>query len=148
MSLQIYDARERRLVRAADGVLSTFAALRAPLRRRRALRSSPQRILLLRLERIGDLLMAIPAIADVRSLARDAEIDLVVGEWNRALAEAIPGVTRLESLDAEWLARGASGAGLPALLRHARGWRKRRYDLAINFEPDIRSNLLVAASGA
>ena len=28
------------------------------------------------------------------------------------------------------------------------GWRQRGYDLAINFEPDIRSNLLLAASGA
>lgn len=34
------------------------------------------------------------------------------------------------------------------LLAHARRWRERQYDLAINFEPDIRSNLLLAASGA
>ena len=32
--------------------------------------------------------------------------------------------------------------------RGARSWRARHYDLAINFEPDIRSNLLLAASGA
>jgi ADP-heptose:LPS heptosyltransferase len=148
MPLQIYDARERRLVRAADGVLSTVAWLRAPFRRRRGPSQSPRRILLLRLERIGDLLMALPAIADVRSLAPDSEIDLVVGHWNAALAEAIPAVTRVESLDAGWLARDAGGADMPALLRRARGWRPRHYDLAINFEPDIRSNLLLAAAGA
>jgi len=148
MPLQIYDARERRLVRAADGVLSAVAALRAPLRGRRALRDSPRRILLLRLERIGDLLMALPAIADVRAFAPDAEIDLVVGSWNAALAESISAVTRIEPLDAGWLARDPGGAGMPALLRHARTWRARRYDLAVNFEPDIRSNLLLAAAGA
>jgi ADP-heptose:LPS heptosyltransferase len=30
----------------------------------------------------------------------------------------------------------------------ARQWKVRRYDLAINFEPDIRSNILLALSGA
>ena len=37
---------------------------------------------------------------------------------------------------------------MPALLRTAWHWRARRYDLAINFEPDIRSNLVAAAAGA
>jgi ADP-heptose:LPS heptosyltransferase len=37
---------------------------------------------------------------------------------------------------------------MPALLRTAWSWRARRYDLAINFEPDIRSNLIAAAAGA
>ena len=40
---------------------------RRPFRRRRR-PAAPQRILLLRLERIGDLLMALPAIAEVRAL--------------------------------------------------------------------------------
>ena len=69
----------------------------------------PQRILLLRLERIGDLLMTLPALADVRALAPDAEIDLVVGSWNADLARAIDPVTRVESLDAAWLARERPG---------------------------------------
>jgi ADP-heptose:LPS heptosyltransferase len=146
-ALQIADPRERRLVSAADRLLQLAWAPRAwwrgdvpPV--------APKRILLLRLERIGDLLMVLPAIADLRALAPDATIDLVVGGWNRSLAETIPGVTRVETLDAEWLARGPSGIGMPGLIRHARRWRDRHYDLAINFEPDIRTNLLLAASGA
>ena len=103
---------------------------------------------MLRLERIGDLVMALPAIRDVRALAPAAEIDLVVGSWNAALAGAAPWVTRVLTLDAEWLSRDGTGLRLPALLREARSWRSRKYDLAINFEPDIRSNLLVAAAGA
>jgi ADP-heptose:LPS heptosyltransferase len=54
----------------------------------------------------------------------------------------------VHTLDAAWLARGRGGLGLPSLLRAARQWRRAEYDLAINFEPDIRSNLLVAGSGA
>jgi ADP-heptose:LPS heptosyltransferase len=145
--LQIYDRRERALVTTADRALALGAAAARPFRRRRA-PVAPRRILLLRLERIGDLLMALPAIADVRSFAPDAAIDLVVGSWNAELAQAIDRVTRVETLDAAWLGREGEGLGLAALIRAARRWRIARYDLAINFEPDIRSNLLAASSGA
>ena len=147
MPLQIYDPRERALVRAADAMLGTAAALAKPFRRR-AQAASPGRILLLRLERIGDLLMALPGIAAVRHFAPHADIDLVVGSWNAELARAIPSVTRVIPLDAAWLMREGEGLGLPALLRTAATWRSRHYDLAINFEPDVRSNLLLAVSGA
>jgi ADP-heptose:LPS heptosyltransferase len=147
MSLQIYDPRERRLVAAADRAISILSAVRS-IWRRGAPDVAPRRILLLRLERIGDLLMALPGISDVRELAPNAEIDLIVGSWNAALARTISAVTRVEALDASWLARGFAGQTLTALLGQALTWRHRRYDLAINFEPDIRSNLLLAASGA
>jgi ADP-heptose:LPS heptosyltransferase len=145
--LHIYDRRERALVAAADRVLALGAAVAQPFRRRRA-PIAPRRILLLRLERIGDLLMVLPAIADVRALAPDAEIDLVVGSWNADLARSIDPVRRVQSLDAAWLAREGQGLSLLSLVRAARRWHGVRYDLAINFEPDVRSNLLLAASGA
>ena len=158
--LQIYDPRERVLVGLADAGLTVAAAVArlAPGRRRAAARAAraaradgrqwPRRILLLRLERIGDLLMSAPAIAAVRQFAPDAEIDLVVGSWNTSIARLIPGIDRVETLDASWLSRGSGGGGMRALMAQARGWRARGYDLAINFEGDIRSHLLVALSGA
>jgi ADP-heptose:LPS heptosyltransferase len=100
------------------------------------------------MERIGDLVMALEAIRDVRAHAPAAQIDLVVGRWNVPLAESIPSVDRVEALDARWLSRDATGLSLPALVRAARGWRSAHYDLAINFEPDIRSNVLIASAGA
>lgn len=145
--LQIHDRRERALVSAADAVLAVGAAIARPFRRREK-PTAPRRLLLLRLERIGDLLMALPGIAAVRAAAPDAVIDLVVGSWNEELARAIPSVNRVETLDARWLAREGVGLDLPALLRRASRWRSAGYDLAINFEPDVRSNLLIAAAGA
>lgn len=145
--LQISDARERLLVRAADVALGAAAAVARPFIRQPGA-GEPRRILLLRLERIGDLVMALPAIRDVRTLAPSARIDLVVGSWNASLARAVPSVDHVETLDAKWLAREREGLSLPTLLRTARTWRSRAYDLAINFEPDIRSNLLMSAVGA
>jgi ADP-heptose:LPS heptosyltransferase len=116
--------------------------------RRRAPAADVRRVLLLRLERIGDLLMVIDAIRDARAAWPNADIDLIVGSWNEGLARLIPEVTRVEVLDVPWLARDAAGASWPALIRRARAWRGRKYDVAINFEPDVRSNFLLFLSGA
>lgn len=145
--LQIYDPRERRLVALADRALAVGAGL-ARLWPRRAANVPPRRILLLRLERIGDLLMSAAAIEAVRAHAPAATIDLVVGSWNRAIAERIRGIDRVETLDAPWLARGAASAGLGRLISAAWSWRARDYDLAINFEGDVRSHALIAIGGA
>src|SRR5262245_46719915 len=122
--LEIYDPRERWLIGAADLGLG---ALRAPFRLlpRRALQP-PRRILLLRLERIGDLLMSLGAIAAVRRLAPEAEIDLVVGRWNGEIAHLLPSVNQVEILDAPWLARGEAGSDYATLRRVAHAWRHRR----------------------
>lgn len=141
--LQIYAPRERTLVGLADAVL-------APLRwfQRPSPAAAPARILLLRLERIGDLLMTHEAITRSRQLWPAAEIDLAVGSWNARLARLMPDVSRVDVLDVPWLAREGTGLSWPALIAHARQWRGRNYDLVINFEPDIRSNFLAWHSGA
>lgn len=145
--LQIYEARERALVGLADLALG---AVTWPWRigGRGTGMAPPARVLVLRLERIGDLLMVADALAALRAALPAAHIDLVVGSWNAALAGALGVVDVVESLDAPWLARGAVGATWPAMIARARSWRRRGYDLAINLEPDIRSNLLIGLSGA
>jgi ADP-heptose:LPS heptosyltransferase len=145
--LQIPYPQERLLVGLADAGLRTAKRLGWP-REPREPHAFPERILLLRLERIGDLLMVIDAIKSIRSLGPRAQIDLVVGSWNRALAVLIPGIDSVETLDVPWMARETAGTGWRALVQRAREWRRRDYDLAINFEPDIRSNLLLALSDA
>jgi lipopolysaccharide heptosyltransferase II len=145
--LQLNDRRERWLVGLADVALATVA----PFMGRRGRTRRPDgraAILLLRLERVGDLLMTVDAIAAVRALAPDAAIDLVVGGWNEPIARLIPGVDHVETLSAPWLARGADCQSYAAMAGHAWAWRSRRYDLALNFEGDIRSNVLLGLSGA
>jgi heptosyltransferase-2/heptosyltransferase-3 len=143
--LNIYDRRERALVALAD-ILLLPAAMRRALRRRTP--DAPSRILCFRLERIGDLLMTLPALAELRALAPAASIDLVVGSWNREIASAIPGIDRVDTLDAAWLAREGAGVSSFGVALQAARWRSRHYDLAINFEPDIRTNIAIAAAGA
>jgi len=136
------------MVGLADAGLDALRVLGWPKRSDLAGPALPRRILLLRLERVGDLIMVLDAIAMVRAMAPNAAIDLVVGSWNRALADLVPAVSSIETLDVPWLAREGSGLSWPALVGRTKRWRDRQYDLAINFEPDIRSNLLLALSGA
>ena len=145
MALRIYDPGERALVAAADALLWPVAHARR-LRRRGA--TSIRRVLCLRLERIGDLLMTLPALAELRAALPEARIDLAVGSWNRQIAAAIPGIDAVDTVDPAWLARGHAGLNAVALARHAARWRVRGYDLAINFEPDVRTNVALAAAGA
>jgi ADP-heptose:LPS heptosyltransferase len=143
--LQIYEPRERLLVGLADLAIAPLGWLG---RLRRSSAARVRRVLLLRLERIGDLLMVLEAIRDARAAWPDAEIDLAVGSWNVSIAKLIPEINHLEVADAPWLARADSRASHVALITRARAWRRRRYDVVINFEPDIRSNLLAWISGA
>ena len=144
--LDIPNRRERWLVGAADLALGA-ATLPARIVRRRS-SDAPERILLLRLERIGDLLMSLGAIAAVRQLAPAAEIDLAVGSWNEPIARLLPGIHALDVVDAPWLARGGAGLSRRDLAARAWVWRRRGYDLCINFEGDIRSHGLAWLSGA
>ncbi|HET9368930.1 MAG TPA: glycosyltransferase family 9 protein [Vicinamibacterales bacterium] len=133
------------MVRAADAALAPIGWFG---RLRRSERDPIRRVLLLRLERIGDLLMVLDAIAEARAAWPEAEIDLAVGSWNEPLARLIGGVSRVEVADVPWLAREGTGLSWPSLVGRARDWRRRRYDLVLNFEPDIRSNLLAWLTGA
>jgi lipopolysaccharide heptosyltransferase II len=141
--LQIYAPRERLMVGVADMLL-------APLgwRRRRRPATPPDRVLLMRVERIGDLLMVMDAIAAARAAWPEAQIDLAVGSWNAPLAALIPGIDNIDHIDVPWLAREGTGLSWRGLLDHAKVWRDRHYDLVINFEPDIRTNLLAWRTGA
>ena len=145
--LQIANPRERAAVAAADAVLRLAVSVRT--RRSRPPAGEVRRILVLRLERIGDLLMSLPALHALRERAPQAKIDLVVGSWNERLARLIPHVTTVRTLDAPWLAREGEGLQFGALVRRAtEDWAPRNYDVAINFEGDVRSHFLMNRSRA
>ncbi len=144
--LQIDDRRERLLVGCMDLFLKPLGDIGGW--RRAAVADQPRRVLLLRLERIGDLLMTLDALGAARRRLPDAELHLVVGSWNADLARLIPAVDHVETLDVPWLSRENAPSTPGFVVAQTARWRRQAFDLAINFEPDVRSNALVAASGA
>ncbi len=144
---RIYDPRERWALKAFD----IFLRAAAPLLRLAPRASAPtttaswRRILVLRLDRLGDLVLTLPALAELRHLAPEAEIELAVGSWNEELARGLPFVDRIRVVDAPWAAWDKE-AGWAAAARVMRA--RTAPDLAIDFQGDIRVNLLMALSRA
>ena len=103
---------------------------------------------MLRLDRIGDVLMSLPAIAALRAAAPQARLRLAVGGWSESIARGFP-VDEVLVWSAPWVGRPAEGAeGWGALLRKARGLREDRLDLALDLQGDLRASLLLWATRA
>ena len=149
---RIYEPRERALVGALDLPARAAFALgrglgfgRAP--EPRALETLRE-ILVLRLDRIGDVLMSLPALHDLREAAPRARIRLAVGRWSEDIARGFP-VDEVVVWSAPWVGRPAEGAlTFAALARQARALRPDRIDLALDLQGDLRASLLLWLSGA
>lgn len=111
------------------------------LARRRSSRERvrPARILLLRPDHLGDLILTTPVLQALRDAAPDAELVMMVGPWSREIVARHPALTRVLTCPFPGFQRAAQGALAPYLLlfRTARELRRERFDLAINLRPDF-----------
>ena len=140
---RVTSPRERLMVTTASAGARLIAAFLA-----RPSARPPAEILLLRLDRIGDVLMTLPAIRALREEAPDARIRLAVGEWSREVAKDAP-VDEVLVWSAPWVGRRDEGASsVLSLFQAARSRRATRPDLAIDLQGDSRATWLMAATGA
>lgn len=148
---RVYDRRERWLLAALDapgrlaaGVARALGLAGVPRLEPEALRE----VLVLRLDRIGDLLMSLPALHDLRAALPRARIRLAVGRWGEEIARRAP-VDEVLVWSAPWAGRPDEGpAGALELARAARALRRERLDLALDLQGDVRANGLLWLSGA
>ena len=144
---RIYDRRERWALAGFDLALRLATPLLglSPSRSTSVEVGSVRRILAVRLDRLGDLLMTLPALSELRRLAPNAEIELAVGSWNEEITSRLPFVDRVRIVDAPWAAWGQRASWRDA----ARAMRDGETpDLAIDFQGDVRAILLMARTGA
>jgi ADP-heptose:LPS heptosyltransferase len=146
---RVYEPWERLLIGALDlpGRL-TLGVWRA-LRRARPLDlAGVKEVLVLRLDRIGDVFMSLPALADLRAALPSARIRLAVGQWSADAAGSAP-VDDVLVWTAPWVGRKSEGADtLRTLYRKAAALRADRIDLALDLQGDIRASLLLWATRA
>ena len=100
------------------------------------------RILLVRLGALGDVVHAIPVAAALRRAFPSARIDWLVSGRHRAILDLVPIIDRRLVID------GGESAGGRTLLAAVRGIRKSRYDLAIDLQGLLKSAALARSSGA
>lgn len=119
----------------------------------RDLPPSPRKILVVRLDSIGDVLLSEPAIAALRRCFPEARLDVVVGAAGRAILEGHPAIDDLILYEAPWHAawRGREVSWrrqmrpLLGVLAHL---RRQGYDLVCELRGDFRDLAFAAACGA
>ncbi len=108
-----------------------------------------QRILILRLGSMGDIIHTLPAVATLKRGFPDAEIDWVVeGHW-APLLERNPYLAQLHRLETRsWRRRLAAAGTWRALLGSVSRLRRRGYDCALDFQGLVKSAVVGRLSGA
>ena len=96
------------------------------------------RLLIVRLGALGDIVHAIPAAAALRRAFPSARIDWLVAAKHREMLDLVPVIDR----------RIVIGAGATSYLDAVRELRRSRYDAALDLQGLIKSALLARASGA
>ena len=130
------------------GNLLFFIPRRAAVRRFQAQRNSFQRILVIRLDHLGDLLMTRPALEALRRRYPQAEIDLLIAaEWAPLFQG---GWTSGEVILVKnhWFKRPPEySKALPEIQALLPKLRQKKYDLAVDFRGDLRNIFLMKWAG-
>lgn len=108
-----------------------------------------RRILVIRLDQLGDAVLALPAVSALKKCYPEAKLDFFCGPWARELAEYHPDIDRAYVFENTYFSgRVDVRACLREWLGFVRAFRRERYDLAIDFRGDVRTNLLMYLAGA
>jgi lipopolysaccharide heptosyltransferase II len=127
----------RRAVRQLLVLLILVAGFARYQQRKRAVREI-RRILLIRPDHLGDVLLTTPALAEVRRTFPEAHITYLVGPWSREVVARNPNIDEVQTCAFPGLRREAQGALEPyrLLWRMAGRLHRQQYDLAIVMRPE------------
>jgi lipopolysaccharide heptosyltransferase I len=106
------------------------------------------RILIVRLGALGDVVHAIPVAAALRRAFPAARIDWLVSAKHREILDLVPVIDRRLVINDRPSGRSPSVAGGSSLLAAIGELRRSRYDVAIDLQGLIKSAMLARASGA
>src|SRR5882724_11738277 len=97
------------------------------------------RILLVRPDHLGDLVLATPVLQALRDQLPQAQITMLVGPWSREVVARHPALDHVETCAFPGFQRAQQHPLTPYLLlyRMAGQLRREHYDLAINLRPDF-----------
>jgi len=107
-----------------------------------------KKILLIRLDHIGDLVLLTPVFKPLREKFPQSQIDIVVGRWAREIVENNIYINNIIEFDAFWFDREKNKKlNIKKIFNFIKYIRNQKYDLGIEFRGDIRNILLFSLSG-
>ncbi len=107
-----------------------------------------KKILIIRLDNIGDILVTTPSIRALREKFKEARIDILVKSYTKDLVKNNPYIDNVIVFDSPWLHRKAKlnpFGSLKFFLKNEliKRLRSEKYDLALEFHTDPRNILLM-----
>ena len=106
------------------------------------------RIAVLRLDHLGDLLHALPALRRLRLVSPRARIDLWVGPWGQELASLFADVDTVRVTPAGWFARPRRQEWpWKQIWSLASGLNKEHYSAAVELRGDLRHHMALRLAG-
>lgn len=108
-------------------------------------RGGVERLLIMKLDHLGDLINAVPALERARRYFPDTSIDLLVGSWNIDLATDLRVADRVIGFDAFPRNSSEVEPNVDAMLGLFRAQVTERYDLAIDLRADVDTRPLLRA---
>lgn len=104
----------------------------------------PLRILVLKLDHLGDFFLSLPALQALQEKMGPCEIDLLVGSWNLSMAKRVPGIHQIFTFDFFQQQSNLPPERKENLLQELIG-KFPVYDLAIDFRRFSDTRFVLAA---
>jgi lipopolysaccharide heptosyltransferase II len=101
-----------------------------------------KKILVIRIDGLGDVVMSTPAFKALRDIFSDAHITLLAAGLSKELVEVMPTFDEVIYFDAPWIAKEKKGK-FRKLFSTVKRLRKKKIDLAIDLRGDFRNIILM-----
>lgn len=99
---------------------------------------APERILVIKLDHLGDVLLATPVFSNLRRAYPNAELHALTGAWSRVVLEKHPDVNNVVEYDSPAFCRTGQSTSLRETLKLYRRLRRQKYDLMVELRSDWR----------
>ena len=99
---------------------------------------TPKRILVVKLDHLGDVLLATPVFSNLRQAYPNAELHALTGTWSRIVLEKHPDVNKVLEYNSPAFCRTGEPASLKQTLQLYRALRRQKYDLMVELRGDWR----------
>ena len=100
---------------------------------------APERILVIKLDHLGDVLLATPVFSNLRRRYPEAELHALTGAWSRVVLEKHPDVNNVVEYDSPAFCRTGQPTSLKETFKLYRLLRRQKYDLMVELRSDWRT---------
>lgn len=98
----------------------------------------PRRILVVKLDHIGDVLLATPVFSNLRLAFPNSELHALTGTWSRVILENHPDVDKVLTYNSPSFCRSEQPTSIRETYQLFRQLRRQKYDLLLELRGDMR----------